>query len=121
MFTRRLILTVARFALFAALFAQAAVAASACLSSLSAALPVIDTQMSDHCRAQQQISLNLCLYHCTDQSDHYSQQPAVPAATVTVLSVVPAVVAHTGSRPHVPAAAATHDPPIPIRFCSFLI
>ncbi len=106
--------------LCAMLFAQAAVAASACLRPLSAP-STAGTQQSAHCEAQQEAGLNLCLYHCADQSDRYTPQPVIPAATLPVLSITQtAFVPDVSLRPRV-ATAATHDPPIPIRFCSFLI
>jgi hypothetical protein len=120
MLTRRLLRNGAFFVLFGVLFAQAAVAANACLRPLSAPAMAV-AQPSAHCKAQQQVSLNLCLYHCADQSDRYTPQPVIPAATLPVLSITQtAFVPDVSLRPRV-VTAATHDPPIPLRFCSFLI
>ena len=120
MFTRRLLRNGAFCVLFGVLFAQAAVAANACLRPLSSPAAA-HAQQSAHCEAQQKISLNLCLYHCADQSDQYTPQPVIPAAALPVLSITQtAFVPEVSLRPRV-ATAATHDPPIPIRFCSFLI
>ncbi len=119
MLTRRLLRNGAFCVLFGVLFAQAAVAANACLRPLSAPATTV-TQQSAHCEAQQQISLNLCLYHCAVQSDRYTPQPVIPAATLPVLTLTPtAFVPDVSLRPRL--ATAIHDPPIPIRFCSFLI
>ncbi len=120
MLTRRLLRNGAFFVLFAVLFAQAAVAANAYLRPLSAPVTA-GTQQSAHCEAQQKVNLNLCLYHCADQSDQHTPQPVIPAATQSVLTITQtAFVSDVSLRPRV-ATAATHDPPIPIRFCSFLI
>ena len=120
MFTRRLLRNGAFFVLFGVLLAQAAVAANACLRPLSVPAAA-STQQSAHCEAQQEASLNLCLYHCADQSDRYTPQPVIPAATLPVLSLTQtAYVPDVSLRPRV-VTAAIHDPPIPIRFCSFLI
>lgn len=109
-----------RLALFALLFAQAAVAVSACLRPLSA--PAVGgMQPSAHCEAQQKANLNLCFYHCADQSDQHAPQPVIPAATTPILTLAqPAFVADTscGRRD---AVTAIHDPPIAVRFCSFQI
>jgi len=120
MFTRRLLRNGAFCVLFGVLFAQAAVAANACLRPLSAPAAA-GAQPSAHCEAQQAASLNLCLYHCADQSERYTPQPVIPAATLPLLSITQtAFVPDVSLRPRV-TTAATHDPPIPIRFCSFLI
>jgi hypothetical protein len=120
MLTPRLLRYGAFFVLFALLFAQAAVAANACLRPLSA-LAAAHPQQSAHCEAQQKIGLNLCLYHCADQSDQYTPQPVIPAAAMPVLSITQmAFVPVISPRPCV-ATGETHDPPILIRFCSFLI
>ncbi len=106
--------------LCAMFFAQAAVAANACLRPLSAP-STAGTQQPAHCETQQEIGLNLCLYHCADQSDQHAPQPILPSATPPVLSIMQTAFAtYVSPRPRV-VTAATHDPPIPIRFCSFLI
>ena len=120
MLTRRLLRNGAFLVFFGVLFAQAAVIANACLRQLSVPAAA-SAQASAHCEAQQKVSLNLCLYQCADQSDRYTPQPVIPAATLPVLSITQtAFVIDVSLRPRV-ATAATHDPPIPIRFCSFLI
>lgn len=118
MLTRRLLRNGAFFVLLGALFAQTAMAANACLHPLSAPAVAV-AQQSAHCEAQLESSLNLCLYHCADQSNQHAPQPVILAAITPVLTLPQAsVVRDAGPRV---ATAATHGPPIPIRFCSFLI
>ena len=107
--------------LFGVLFAQAAVAANACLRPLSSPAAAHAPQ-SAHCEAQQKISLNLCLYHCADQSDNnIAQWVAVASAPDVVMLVVPLQPAIALPRQNAHAHSPPTDPPIPIRNCCFRI
>ena len=103
------------------MFAQAAVAANACLTPGSmCAQPAADAA-STHCQQPDEISPNLCFYQWADQSGPSTTPPVLAAPLAAVLTVPD--VAHCLLPPLSPVLAgnAGHDPPIPIRFCSFLI
>ena len=106
--------------LFAALFAQAAVAANACLTSSSMRTqPAVDAAPS-HCEQSDEISPNLCFYQWADQSDQHTAPPAIALPTTVVLTVPHAAGCLLPWISPIVAGNAGHDPPIPIRFCSFL-
>ena len=110
-----------RIVLLGVLFAQAAVAANACLmpGSMRAA-PCAPDAASFHCELANEVSLNLCLYQWADQSDPGLTPPAFAAADTAILTVTDATCLPARPSPIV-AGSTGHDPPIPIRFCSFLI
>ena len=119
----RFVVRIARALLLSLFFSQVALAASGCLmpsSDLAKAL----SQANQSCCDESGMNVNLCIAHCTADSqtyDHYSfTVPAVPPATgpFTVVPVIdrPTIVA--ASQSVLPRATA---PPIPILFCSFLI
>lgn len=106
--------------LLGVLFAQAAIAANACLTPISMrAQPVADAAAS-HCEQSDEISLNLCLYQWADQTDQ-STSPVVVAPLAAVLTVADAAQCLLPWVSPVVGGYPGHDPPIPIRFCSFLI
>ena len=110
-----------RLVLLAALFAQAAVAANACLTPNSMRAQPAANAASSHCEQSDGISLNLCLYQWADQTDQSTTPPAIAAPIAAVLTVPDAVQCLLPWITPIVAGYAGHDPPIPIRFCSFLI
>jgi hypothetical protein len=107
--------------LLGVLFAQAAVAANACLTpSLMRAQPAASGAAS-HCEQSDEISLNLCLYQWADQTDQSTTPPVVAAPLAAVLTVPDAAQCLLPWITPIVGGYAGHDPPIPIRFCSFLI
>jgi hypothetical protein len=101
-------------------FAQGALAANVCFKAAGAAYPVSEAAQDAHC-GEVPAALNLCLKHCADQSDDIYSPPPLAAPTTPVLTVPGAPDGVRLSRTPIVAANASHDPPIPIRFCSFLI
>jgi hypothetical protein len=110
-----------RLVLFAVLFAQAAVAANTCLTLRSAPAQSTAGAGSSHCQQSGEINPNLCFYQWADQSDQHTAQPVVAAAAAVILTVPDAAQCLPSWIPPLVAGNAGHDPPIPIRFCSFLI
>lgn len=105
------------------LFAQAAIATSGCLMTNSGLDAVISVADRSDCAGSGTMNANLCLAHCSasDQSvGTTSLALAVPTSLAPVL-----LAART--EPHfIPELCAARieratDPPIPIRFCSYLI
>ena len=121
MIKRRLLHAGARFVLLAALFAQVAVAASACLTPSPARAQSAAGAASTHCQQSDEVSPNLCFYQWADQSDQGTAQPAVAVPIAAVLTVPHAAQCLLPWIPPIVPGNAGHDPPIPIRFCSFLI
>lgn len=120
--SRRRLGRIARLLLVALFCTQAAFAASACLmpsAKLAQAMAAMEQSECDDVRG---MNASLCHAHCTseDQSLDAGGQPVVAAPSLPVL-VVPSI-----QQPkHTPYSAVhierSTDPPIPIRFCSFLI
>jgi hypothetical protein len=110
-----------RLVLLAALFAQAAVAANACLTPSSMRAQPAANAAASHCELSDEISLNLCLYQWADQTDQSTTPPVVAAPLAAVLTVPVAAQCLLPWISPLVAGNAGHDPPIPIRFCSFLI
>ena len=110
-----------RIVLLAVLFAQAAVAANACLASSSVPVRSAGGAASTHCQQSDEISPNLCFYQWADQSGQNTAQPVFAAPAVAVLTVSNAAPCLLSWIPPFVANNAGLDPPIPIRFCSFLI
>lgn len=121
MITRRIRWAGIRIVLLGVLFAQAAVAANACLTPSSMRPQPVVNPASSHCEPANEISLNLCLYQWADQSDQNTAQPVFAAPAVAVLTVPDAAQCLLPWISPLVAGNAGHDPPIPIRFCSFLI
>ena len=107
--------------LLGVLFAQAAVAANACLMPSSMRTQPAANAASSHCEQSDEISLNLCLYQWADQTDQSTTPPMVAAPLAAVLTVPDAAQCLLPWITPIIAGYAGHDPPIPIRFCSFLI
>jgi hypothetical protein len=107
--------------LLTVLFAQAAVAANACLTPSSMRAQPMANAASSHCEQSDEVSLNLCLYQWADQADQNTTPPAIAAPIVVILTVPDAVQRLLPWISPIIAGYAGHDPPIPIRFCSFLI
>ena len=121
MISRRLLHAGTRLVLFAALFAQVAVAANACLTAKPLRLQPAANAPAAHCEQADPISPNLCLYQRADQFDNSTPQPLIAAATSAVLTVRDAAGYSLPRTSQIVTGNAGHDPPIPIRFCSFLI
>ena len=109
-----------RLVLLAVFFAQAAVAANACLTPSSMRAQPAANVASSHCEQSDEISLNLCLYQWADQTDQ-SMPPAIAAPIAAVLTVPDAAQCLLPWISPIVSGYPGHDPPIPIRFCSFLI
>ena len=121
MIARRIRRAGLRIVLLGVLFAQAAVAANACLTpNLLPAQSAAGTAWT-HCQQPDEISPNLCFYQWADQSGQNTAQPVFAAPAVAVLTVSNAAPCLLSWIPPFVANNAGHDPPIPIRFCSFLI
>jgi len=121
MIAKRTRLTCIRMVLLGVLFAQAAVAANACLTSNAMGTRPAADVTSSHCERANEISLNLCLYQWADQADQSTTPPVVAAPIAAVLTVADAAQCLLPWVSPVVGGYPGHDPPIPIRFCSFLI
>jgi hypothetical protein len=110
-----------RLVLLAVFFAQAAVAANACLTPSSMRAQPAANAVSSHCEQADEISLNLCLYQWADQTDQCTTPPAIAEPIAAVLTVPDAAQCLLPWISPIIVGDAGHDPPIPIRFCSFLI
>ena len=104
------------------MFAQAAIASNACLvpNTVRAVQPEANAVSSHHDQSDE-INLNLCLYQAADQTYPSATPPVVDAPLAAVLTVTDAVRCLLPQVSPIIADYAGHDPPIPIRFCSFLI
>ncbi len=120
MITRRIRRAGIRIVLLGILFAQAAVAANACLTPISMRAQTAASAAPSHCEQSDEISLNLCLYQWADQTDQ-STTTAISAPLAAVLTVPDSAWRLLPLISPIVAGNAGHDPPIPIRFCSFLI
>jgi len=130
---QRKIKWLARLMLGLTLFAQGVVAADACVApdaSPAHAYTQAQAGAAEHdvdampCHDEETPNANACLAHCT-QSDQISadQHNAQLAAPVSVLNWI---ITQPQTRHIRPVISAEHlvldtGPPIPIRFCSFLI
>ena len=110
-----------RIVLLGVLFAQAAVASNACLASSSAPAQSAAGAASTHCQQSDEVSPNLCFYQQADQSGQNTAQSMFAAPAVAVLTVPNATQRLLPWISPVVGGSPGHDPPIPIRFCSFLI
>ena len=121
LFARKSRIRIGWLLLLAALFAQGAVASSGCLMPAAVLSSVIAGTSNPHCDSSMP-NPNLCLVRVKDQSNSDSAQPLVAApAPDAPLVLQPQVTVTTPTclLAHTPFQAT--DPPIPIRFCSFLI
>lgn len=121
MIARRIRRAGLRVVLLGVLFAQAAVAANACLTPASMRADLCAANAaSPHCEPANEVSLNLCLYQWADQSDQNMTPPVVAVPAAAVLTMTGAARCSLPWISPIVAGNAGHDPPIPIRFCSFL-
>ena len=107
--------------LLGVLFAQAAVAANACLMPSSVPVQSAAGAASTHCQQPDEINPNLCFYQWADQSGQSATPPVVAAPIAAVLTVADVAQCLRPWTSPVVGGSPGHDPPIPIRFCSFLI
>ncbi len=122
MISRRIQRAGIRLVLLSALFAQAAVAANACLTPDSMrAAQCATNAASSHCGLANEVSLNLCLYQWAAQTDQSMTPPVIAAPIAAALTVPDAAQCLLPWVSLVVGGYPGHDPPIPIRFCSFLI
>ena len=121
MIARRIHRACIRIVLLGVLFAQAAVAANACLTPSSMRAQPAVSAAASHCKQSNEVSLNLCLYQWADQADQSTTPPVVAAPIAAVLTVADAAQCLLPWVSPVVGGYPGHDPPIPIRFCSFLI
>ena len=98
-------------------FAQAAVAANACLAAGSTRADAVAATMHEGCETQER-NLNLCVYHCADQYNNSGS--SVPINLLAPVSSVPPATAWSEGRPSTETRAAAvraTGPPIPLRHC----
>jgi hypothetical protein len=113
------------------LFTQWALAAHACESLTSSAVQAFamqegDDEMAgmDDCHDAANFNANACLAHCT-QADQIGLDAPVhaiaPPSTVALLVEVPEPIQARALRTFNQHPALNTDPPLAIRFCSFLL
>lgn len=119
----KFIKTTSRLVLAAVLFAQVALAASACLRLDTGPQAAFATSQMADCDMGTTANPNLCLFQYLDQSDQTQAQPSVPPAPVNV-----AVLAAPAAPAQIDATAFTHTrfnfltgPPLIIRNCCLRI
>ena len=98
-------------------FAQAAVAANACLAAGSTRADAVAATMHEGCETQER-NLNLCVYHCADQYNNSGS--SVQINLLAPVSSVPPATAWSEGRPSTETRAAAvraTGPPIPLRHC----
>lgn len=129
--TQRTMKWLARLMLGLVLFGQGVVAANACVTPDASAVhafssaAMADDMAMDSCHEHedQMPNANACLSHCT-QSDQIADQHVVSlAAPVSVAVQVlpqPEALATSFPKARFEPLAFNSDPPIPIRFCTFL-
>jgi hypothetical protein len=104
-------------------FTQAALAASGCLMPGSGLAKVMAATEKSGCSGEGSMNLNLCLAHCNadSQSLDSGELPVLPPPPSLLVSFAPPVDHSERPTRAVVGVVRTGDPPIPIRFCSFLI
>lgn len=120
--TRHKFINTSHLVLLAILFAQSALAATACLKLGVGPRSVFAAAHAADCETGS-ASHNLCLLNFVDQSDQASGQVALPGTVnipVFVVDVQPAR-ARAVRPARVPTQPKSCDPPIRIRYCSLLI
>ena len=113
----------ARILLLFMLFTQIALASSACLGTANELAKTLRNPQQS-CHDSSNINLNLCLAHCSADSQTLGTGAAlvaVPPQTIAPLLILPVVERRTIRLAHVQVLKRAKDPPIPILFCSFLI
>jgi hypothetical protein len=110
-----------RWLILVLLFAQAAVAANACLAAASARVDAVAAALHEGCDMQQD-NPNLCLYHCGEQYNNASTpEPSVFVPSLLALLAPAAVMtAAPPARDSLAVNRAT-GPPLPIRHCNLRI
>jgi hypothetical protein len=121
MIGRKISRKVTRWLVVVLVFAQGAVAVSACLAASSARMEAVAAAAHEGC-AMQERNLNLCLYHCADQ---YSNGGAPEFAFLAPL-LAPLLLPVTAGDSTAPAevrmiVTRATGPPIPILHCCFRI
>jgi hypothetical protein len=114
---------IARVLLVCLVFTQAALAASGCFMSSAGFANVAATAETADCDDTGSMNLNLCLAHCSADSQSLDANvlPVVAPPPALLLVVPLAIHSELPPRPRFTSVERTSDPPIPIRFCSFLI
>lgn len=113
---------IARLVLVFLFFAQAALAASGCLMPGSGLAKAMAPTGKSGCSDERRMNLNLCLAHCNADSQSLDTgELPVSAPPPSVVLAVPLVDYPERLTLSVVRVERTSDPPIPIRFCSFLI
>jgi hypothetical protein len=124
---QRKIKWLARLMLGLVLFAQGIVAANACVTTNVSPARVYVAMNEDEatpCHQEKDINANACLSHCTQLDQISLDQHNTPLAAPS--SVIAWVFIQPQAQRICPAATPERQvlntgPPIPIRFCSFLI
>ncbi len=134
-FSNAQIRKLARATLALVLFAQGVVAAQTCgareADPVQAFAPAMNAGMAGMhdeeampCHEQPGENKNACLAHCTQANQISADQAApvfMPATAVVLVLDVPAIRASTFPRFRASELVLNGGPPIPIRFCTFLI
>jgi len=116
MFRRRVSHALAGWLVALLVFAQAAVAANACLAASSARVDALAAAAHEACDMQQS-NPNLCVFHCADQYNNGG------SAQINLLAPVPGTPPAPVWNEAAPStetraiANRTTGPPIPIRHC----
>ena len=112
---------VTRWLVVALVFAQGAVAASACLAASSARVDAVASVSQDGCEMQRD-NPNLCLYHCADQTNN-GGAPQFIIFTPALVALPTPVWSGSVTPPTEAWAIVTRatGPPLPIRHCCFRI
>jgi hypothetical protein len=132
MIARRTMKWLARLMLGLVLFGQGVVAANACVTPGAGAVQAFssvsmaDDMVPDACHEHEDTlpNANACLSHCT-QSYQISADPhfvplAAPVSVAMRVLPQPRRLVSRVSVPHSEPLAFGGDPPIPLRFCTFL-
>lgn len=113
-----------RLLLVVGLFVQGTLAAHACVTHEVSAVKALSMQAGgESCHHAESASANECLAHCTqsEQVNVDQQQVAVPIISEVVLHIaVPQPQLKVPASAYSPLAVNS-DPPLIIRFCTFLI
>lgn len=125
----------ARLMLGLALFGQGVMAANACVTpdasavrafSLATAEAMADEKAMDSCHGDEDAipNANACLSHCTQSyqihADQYDAPQAAPANVAVLRLPQTEILQADLPKSRIEYLAYTGDPPIPIRFCTFL-
>ncbi|HSS46635.1 MAG TPA: hypothetical protein VLL03_04370 [Burkholderiales bacterium] len=119
---RRFLSIVSRFTLGLMLFAKLSLVVHACMLAGNQPASALDPHANAPCHQAGSFNPNVCLSHCTEsnQSTAAHMLPALPAATLAVLSVTPVKTAAALQTQTAAQSLNITDPPRTIRFCCFL-